>query len=111
MKGTLWHEKDGDFNPGWALVIWYALVLGSLMNGAAILVATLNPKAWPVLPAVLTFDAVVIIVACIGVFSIARSKLLANSTVLAAGVKGISAAVAPPFPGMDYAEGDDAERV
>lgn len=108
MKGTLWHEKDGDFNPGWGIIVWYALCLGTGLNVGALAVAIANTKAWPVLGAVMIFDVLVIVAAAIGVYTLGRAKLIANSKVLSAGVKGIGNAVQPPYPGMDYDErGDD----
>lgn len=107
MKGTLWHEKDGDLNPGWAIIIWYALILGTGLNIATIAAALVNPKAWPALGAVMIFDVLVIVAAAIGVYKLGRAKLIANSKVLAAGVKGIAGAVQPPYPGMDYDERGD----
>jgi len=108
MKGTLWHEKDGDLNPGWAIIIWYALILGTALNAATIGAALLNPKAWPALGALMIFDVLVIVAAAIGVYKLGRAKLIANSKVLAMGVKAIGEVVQPPYPGMDYDErGDD----
>jgi len=107
MRGTLWHEKDGDFNPGWALFIGFA-VLGAILCLGAGVVAVLNPKAWPALVAALSFVAFAMLCTAIIVVPIARAKLLAPALKEAAG--GISKAVAPPFPGMDFDEGDDEPR-
>ncbi len=106
MKGTLWHERDGDYNPGWAIIVWYALILGTVLNVTAMVVATVNPKAWPALGAVMIFDVCVIVAAAIGVYSLGRAKLIANSTVLAAGAKGIAGAVSSSFVPNEWAEGD-----
>ncbi len=107
MKGTLWHEKDGDFNPGWALIVWYALILGTALNIGAMVAAAVNPKAWPALGAAMIFDVCVIVAAAIGVYSLGRAKLIANSKVLASGTAAIGKAVSPPYPGMDYDERGD----
>lgn len=110
MKGTLWHEKDGDFNPGWAIISWYALILGTALNLAAIVVAIVNPKAWPTLGAVMIFDVLVIVAAAIGVYNIARAKMIANSTAIAAGLKGIGAAVGQSgFVPNEWENGDPHE--
>jgi hypothetical protein len=52
------------------------------------------------------FDVCVIVAAAIGVYSLGRAKLVANSTVLAAGAKGIADAVSPDFTPNEWAEGD-----
>lgn len=110
MKGTIWHEKDGDFNPGWGIIVWYALILGTILNVATVVAALVNPKAWPTLGAVMIFDVLIVVSAAIGVYKLGRAKLIANSKVLSAGVKGIGNAVQPPYPGMDFDEGDGEPR-
>lgn len=105
MKGTLWHEKDGDFNPGWALFVGFA-VLGALLCLGAGVVAVLNPKAWLALVAALSFVAFAMLCTAMIVVPIARAKLMAPALKEAAG--SIAKAVQPPYPGMDYDErGDD----
>lgn len=106
MKGTLLHEKDGDFNPGWALFIGFS-ALGALGSIAAFAVALLNQKAWPAAVAALCFIAFAMLCTAIIVVPLARAKLMAPALTKAAG--SIAQTVQPPYPGMDYDErGDDA---
>lgn len=105
MKGTLWHEKDGDFNPGWALFIGFS-ALGAIGSLASFIVAFVNDKAWPAAVAGLCFIAFAMLCTAIIVVPIARAKLMAPALKEAAG--SIAKAVRPPYPGMDYDErGDD----
>ena len=104
MKGTLWHEADGDFNPGWALFIGSTL-LGWAISIIAGVVAVVNPKAWAAVAVALSFLAFSMLCTAIIVVPIARAKILGKG--LPAAAKGISAAVQPPFPDMDMHEGDD----
>jgi ABC-type Fe3+-siderophore transport system permease subunit len=104
LKGTLWHEKDGDFNPGWALFIGFS-VLGALGSVAAFVVALRNDKAWPAVVAALCFIAFAMLCTAIIVVPIARAKLMAPALTKAAG--SIAKTVAPPYPGMDYDERGD----
>lgn len=104
-QNPLFFEADGDFNPGWALFIAFS-ALGALGSVAAFGVALLHDRAWPAAVAALSFIAFAMLCTAIIVVPIARAKLLAPALKEAAG--GISKAVAPPFPGMDFDErGDD----
>lgn len=104
-KNPLLFEGDGDFNPGWLLFIAFS-VLGAIGSAVTFAVALLNDKAWPAAVAGLSFIAFAMLCTAIIVVPIARAKLLAPALKEAAG--GISKAVAPPFPGMDFNErGDD----
>ena len=104
MKGTLFHEKDGDFNPGWALFIGFS-ALGAMGSLASFIVAFVNDKAWPAAVAGLCFIAFAMLCTAIVVVPIARAKLLAPALKEAAG--SIAKTVAPPYPDMDFDEGDD----
>lgn len=84
MKGTLWHEKDGDFNPGWALFIGFS-VLGAVGSLAAFAVALLHKEAWPAAVAALCFIAFAMLCTAIIVVPIARAKLMAPALKSAAG--------------------------
>ncbi len=104
-KNPLFFEKDGDYNPGWALFIGFAVLGGILCLGAGV-VAAVNPKAWPVLVAALSFVAFAMLCTAIIVVPIARAKLMAPALKEAAG--SIAKTAAPPYPGMDFDErGDD----
>lgn len=104
MKGTLWHEKDGDFNPGWALFIGFS-ALGAVVSLAATVVALLHEKAWPAAVAALCFIAFAMLCTAIIVVPIARAKLMAPALKTAAG--SIAKTIQPPYPGMDYDERGD----
>jgi hypothetical protein len=84
MKGTLWHEKDGDFNPGWALFIGFSL-LGAVGSVVTFIVAIINEKAWMAAVAGLTFIAFAMLCTAIIVVPIARAKLMAPALAKAAG--------------------------
>jgi hypothetical protein len=105
-ENPLLYERDGDFNPGWALFILFSL-LGALLSLGALAVALHDAKAWPAVVAALSFLAFAMLCTAIIVVPIARAKLLAPALKDAA--RGISEAARPPFPGMDFNErGDDA---
>lgn len=88
-RGTLLHEKDGDFNPGWALFILFALV-GVVTIAAGLWVATSAPeKAWPVAVGAMIFDAVAMLICAGLVVSIARARVLLNSSVIGAGLSAL----------------------
>jgi hypothetical protein len=89
--------------------VWYALILGTVLNVATIIAALVNPKAWPTLGAVMIFDVLVIVAAAIGVYTLGRAKLIANSKVLSAGVKGIADAVSNDFTPNEWEHGDPHE--
>lgn len=101
--GTLWHEKDGDFNPGWALFIGFS-ALGAVISLAATVVALRNEKAWPAAVAALSFIAFAMLCTAIIVVPLARAKLMAPA--LKSAASSISKVVQPPFPGMDQDEHD-----
>lgn len=88
-RGSLLHEKDGDFNPGWLVFLVFA-GLGVALNVAAIVVAVAAPeKAWPLVVAAMVHTVLVMIVTAIIVVPIARAKLLANSRTLASGLSAL----------------------
>lgn len=84
MKGTLWHEKDGDFNPGWALFIGFS-ILGAIGSVCTFIVAFANEKAWLAAVAGLTFIAFAMLCTAIIVVPLARAKLMAPALTKAAG--------------------------
>lgn len=104
-KGTLWHEKDGDFNPGWALFIGFS-ILGATGSVCTFIVAFVNEKAWLAAVAGLTFIAFAMLCTAIIVVPLARAKLMAPALTKAAG--SIADVATPPYPGMDQYEGDDS---
>lgn len=107
MRGTLWHEKDGDFNPGWALFIGFS-ALGAIGSLASFIVAFLNDKAWPAAVAGLCFIAFAMLCTAIVVVPIARAKLLAPALKEAAG--SIAKTVpSSPFVANEWEQGDPHE--
>ena len=96
-RGDLLHERDGDFNPGWLLVIAFAVIAG---GGCIVLWAkvwTDGSVALALIAAVLT--AFVLVVFVTGVYSLGRLKVLHGSGVLGrlAGALG-GREDAPPAP-------------
>ena len=106
MKGTLWHEKDGDFNPGWALFVGFA-VLGAVLCVGAAVVAVINPKAWLALVAALSFVAFAMLCTAMIVVPIARAKLMAPA--LGKAAAGISTVGRAGFVPNEWETGDPHE--
>lgn len=84
LRGTLWHEKDGDFNPGWALFIGFS-ILGAIGSLCSFAVAFVNDKAWLAAVAGLTFIAFAMLCTAIIVVPLARAKLMAPALTKASG--------------------------
>jgi len=74
-RTPLLYEKDGDFNPGWALFIAFS-VLGALVCLAAIVALVRKPEAWGLGAAVLGFISFAMLATALIVVPIARAKLL-----------------------------------
>lgn len=105
-KGTLWHEKDGDFNPGWALFIGFS-ILGAIGSVCTFIVAFVNEKAWLAAVAGLTFIAFAMLCTAIIVVPIARAKLLQAALAKASG--GISTIGRAGFVPNEWEHGDPNE--
>ena len=103
MKGTLWHEKDGDFNPGWALFIGFS-ILGAIGSLCAFAVALLNEKAWLAAVAGLAFIAFAMLCTAFIVVPLGRAKLMAPALKAAAG--GISTVGRAGFVPNEWEQGD-----
>lgn len=101
-KGSWLYTQAGDLDPLWLflavhLALGVALVIGALFHGKQ---ATL---------AALAYNAFSVLALAIIKVPIDRARLLAPA--LPAATRALGAAVAPPFPGMDLAEGDrDGDR-
>lgn len=102
-KGTLWHEKDGDFNPGWALFIGFA-ILGAIGSLCSFAVAFLNEKAWLAVVAGLSFIAFAMLCTAMIVVPLARAKLLSPALTKAAG--GIANVGRGGFVPNEWEQGD-----
>ena len=83
MKGTLFHERDGDFNPGWALFIGFSL-LGAVGSVVTFVVALTVEKAWLAVVAGLSFIAFAMLCTAMIVVPLARAKLMAPALTKAA---------------------------
>lgn len=89
MRRTpLLFERDGDFNPGWALFILFAVV-GIVGSTVACVVALRHQQAWPAAIAALVFVATAMCITAVIVVPIARAKLLAPG--VTAGMRSMSA--------------------
>lgn len=82
-RGTLLHEPDGDFNPGWLIVLLFS-VLGAIGCLVAFAIAWRKDSGAAVLIALgLGFVAFMVITAATMVLSLARVKQLHGSALLA----------------------------
>ncbi len=82
-QGGWFHEKDGDFNPGWVVVVLactvgilgVAIIFGRLLFAAGVVDSVLVGMAF-------AFLCFVIVALLTGVYSLGRAKLLNESEVL-----------------------------
>lgn len=88
LRDALLFEKDGDFNPGWALFILFACA-GLVGSGVAVVVALRHAEAWPAAVAALVFTATAMCITAVIVVPIARAKLLAPG--IPAGLRALGA--------------------
>ena len=96
-KGSWLYTRDGDLDPLW-LFLGAHLLLGVVLVGVA---AFHGGKAFL---AALAYNAVSVLTLAIIKVPIDRARLLAPALPKAMGA--LSAAVKPPYPGMDMGEGD-----
>jgi hypothetical protein len=89
--GTLLHEKDGDFNPGWLLVLIFA-ALGLVVSIGGLVVSIKDAKAGAIIvPSMLGYSAFGMICSATMVVSIGRAKILNNSRTLSSLAKSFRA--------------------
>ena len=81
-RGSLLHEADGDFNPGWLLVLAFALIGAAGCLVALVLAFRAEAAASVLIAIALGFVAFMVIVASTMVLSIARVKALHDSALL-----------------------------
>jgi hypothetical protein len=94
-KGTWLYTKDGDLDPLW-------LFLGAHLLLGVVLVAVAAFHGGQAFLAALAYNAVSVLALAIIKVPIDRARLLAPALPKAMGA--LSAAVQPPFPGMDVNE-------
>jgi hypothetical protein len=99
-KGTWLYTRDGDLDPLW-------LFLGAHLLLGVVLVAVAAFHGGQAFLAALAYNAVSVLALAIIKVPIDRARLLAPALPKAMGA--LSAAVQPPFPGMDVNERDTEE--